>query len=412
VPLDPSRTLAELDELAELTGTRAGAQRMCWTEPWAAARAWLDEKLRALPVELETDPAGNRWATLAGASDRALVIGSHLDSVPDGGRLDGCLGVLAGLEVLRRVAEEGTPRATVRLVDWADEEGARFGPGVFGSSAASGSLRVNELRPLRDAAGRALPDVLREHGVELDSAPDARAQLASAAAYLELHIEQGPLLEELGLPLGAVLGTVGLHRTTIRFSGQSSHAGTTPMQLRRDPVCAAARLTLAVRAIARAAGGVGTVGRFVVDPGIPTAVGSTCLVSIDQRHLRQESLDGMARDALTAAEAIASEEGVEVERRILAEVPPVAFDDDLVALAGEAVSEVAGRCHALPSGALHDATEVARAGVPTAMVFVQSLAGLSHAKEEDSRREHLELGVRALDALVDRVLARLGGKVH
>ena len=410
MPLDPSRTLAELDELAGLTGTDAGAQRLCWSPTWAAAREWLAEKLRALPVELEQDAAGNRWATLRGASERALVIGSHLDSVPDGGRLDGCLGVVAGLEVLRRLSESGRPAATVRLVDWADEEGARFGPGIFGSSAASGSMRVDDLRPLRDVDGRALPDVVGEYGVELDRAPEARVQLASAAAYLELHIEQGPVLERLGLPLGAVLGTFGLHRCAFRFTGQSAHAGTTPMDLRRDPVSAAARLTLRVREIARAEGGVGTVGRIVVEPGIPTAVGSTCLLTVDERHLDAEALTRMASATEDAAQAIAGEEDVALERRVISEVPPVPFHPDLIELTGGVIEAVAGRSHPLPSGALHDATEVARAGVPTAMLFVQSLHGLSHTKEEDSRPEHLELAVRALDRLADRTLMWIAEK--
>jgi N-carbamoyl-L-amino-acid hydrolase len=409
VPLDPSRTLRELDELAELTSTDGGAQRLCWTPTWRAARDWLDGKLRELPVEVHQDAAGNRWATLRGASERSLVIGSHLDSVPDGGRLDGCLGVVAGLEVLRRLAEAGTPSATVRLVDWADEEGARFGPGIFGSSAASGSMRVEELRLLKDVDGRPLPEVVGEYGVELDRAPEARAELASAAGYLELHIEQGPVLERLGLPLGAVLGTFGLHRCAFRFSGQSAHAGTTPMELRRDPVCAAARLALAVREIARAEAGVGTVGRLVVEPGIPTAVGASCLVTVDERHLDAEALARMALATRDAVDAIAREENVEMERMVLADVPPVPFDAALVAVAEQAVMAVAGAGHRLPSGALHDATAVARGGVPTAMVFVNSVAGLSHTKREHSLPEHVQLGVRALDELADRALAWVAG---
>ena len=155
--LDPSRTVAELRDLRELTGDAEGAQRVCWTDTWAAARAWMRDKLAELPVEVEVDAAGNQWATLAGESERALLIGGHIDSVPNGGWLDGCLNVVAGLEVLRRVAEEGTPPITVRLVDWADEEGARFGRSLFGSSAACGSMRdQDELRSLRDPDGVAL----------------------------------------------------------------------------------------------------------------------------------------------------------------------------------------------------------------------------------------------------------------
>jgi acetylornithine deacetylase/succinyl-diaminopimelate desuccinylase-like protein len=176
VALDPRRTVAELKELRELTGNEDGAQRVAWTETWEKARAWLREKLAETGAEHEIDAAGNQWFTLRGRSDRAVLIGGHIDSVPNGGWLDGALNVVAGVEVLRRIAEEGTAPVTVRLVDWADEEGARFGRSLFGSSAASGSMRdQDELRQLTDRDGIALPDALAEHGVDLDRALDARS---------------------------------------------------------------------------------------------------------------------------------------------------------------------------------------------------------------------------------------------
>ncbi|HEY8627743.1 MAG TPA: M20/M25/M40 family metallo-hydrolase, partial [Gaiellaceae bacterium] len=211
MPLQPARTVEELLELRDLTGDENGAQRVAWTDTWRTAKEWLSGKLDGLPVDEETDEAGNQWFTLRGKSERELLIGGHIDSVPNGGWLDGCLNVMAGVEVLRRLAEEGEPAVTVRLVNWADEEGARFGRSLFGSSAACGSMSdQEELRQLRDGDGIALPDALREHGVDLDRALEARSQLANAAAYLELHIEQGPVLERLGLPLAAVLGTYGV----------------------------------------------------------------------------------------------------------------------------------------------------------------------------------------------------------
>src|SRR5690348_9024715 len=235
MPLSPSRTVAELKELRELTGDENGAQRVAWTETWERAREWLRGKLAGLPLEEEIDEAGNQWFTLRGRSARAVLIGGHLDSVPNGGWLDGCLNVIAGAEVVRRVAEEGEPATTVRLVNWADEEGARFGRSLFGSSAAAGSMRdQDELRRLTDRDGIALPDALREHGVDLDRAAEARSQLEGAGAYLELHIEQGPVLESLDLPLGAVLGTFGVERSRIVWRGQAAHSGSTPMDQRRD----------------------------------------------------------------------------------------------------------------------------------------------------------------------------------
>jgi hydantoinase/carbamoylase family amidase len=406
---DPGRTIRELRELQTLTGDARGAQRVCWTETWQRARQWLSDKLAGLPVETEIDEAGNQWATLAGRSNRALLIGGHLDSVVDGGWLDGCLNVLAGLEVLRSLAAQGSQALTVRLVSWADEEGARFGRSLFGSSAAAGHLEPDEVRGLKDAVGIALPDALAAFGVDLDRAPECRHQLAEAAAYLELHIEQGPVLERLGLPLGAVVGTFGVERHLIRFTGQSAHAGSTPMDARRDAFAAAARLTLEVREIAKQGGGVGTVGRVVTRPGIVTAVPGAAEITLDQRHLDAAALAAMLNQARSASQKIAAEEQVGVEWERIWRIDPVPFHPELIDLCEAAVVEVSGRCHRLPSGPLHDASEVAMAGVPTAMIFVQSLRGLSHTKEEDTRPEHLELAVRALERAVTSTLAWAAG---
>jgi N-carbamoyl-L-amino-acid hydrolase len=408
VPLDPGRTVAELRELAELTGDEHGAQRVCWTDTWARARTWMRDKLSQLPVEVEVDEAGNQWAALRGASDRAVLIGGHIDSVPNGGWLDGCLNVLAGLEVLRRIAEEGVPPVTIRLVDWADEEGARFGRSLVGSSACSGTLEPDELRGLRDRDGILLPDALAAHGVELDRMRESGRRLAGAAAYLELHIEQGPVLEGLGLPLGVVLGTFGVERHAIHFRGQSAHAGSTPMDARRDAFAAAAKLGLEIREIAKRAGGVCTLGSCVTRPGIVTAVVGECDVTLDQRHLDGDRLAEMLAQAREASLRFGEEEDVEVEWERIWSIHPILFDTALVDLADEAVREVAGTSHRLPSGPLHDAAELARAGVPTVMLFVQSKRGLSHAKEEDTSPEHLELSVRALDRLATKTIARAG----
>jgi N-carbamoyl-L-amino-acid hydrolase len=406
--LDPSRTVAELKELRELTGDEDGAQRVAWTETWARARAWLRQKVADTGAELDVDEAGNQWFTLRGESERALVIGGHMDSVPNGGWLDGCLNVMAGVETLRRIAGEGTPPLTVRLVDWADEEGARFGRSLFGSSAASGSMSdQEELRQRRDADGVLLPDALAEHGVDLDRALGARSRLADAAAYLELHIEQGPVLEALGLPLGVVLGTFGVERHLITWHGQAAHSGSTPMDKRRDALAGAAKLALEIRSIAAdaGAGAVCTCGGVVCRPGIVTSVVETAEQLLDQRHLDAERLARMLALAREASERFAREEGVDVAWERLWRIEPILFDERLIELADDAVREVCGESHRLPSGPLHDAAEVARAGVPTVMLFVQSLRGLSHTKVEDTREEHIELSVRALDRLATKTLA-------
>ncbi|MCB0081260.1 MAG: M20/M25/M40 family metallo-hydrolase, partial [Caldilineaceae bacterium] len=202
--IDPKRTVAELQELRQLTGDEHGAQRVAWTPIWEKARSWYKEKLAELPVEVHQDEAGNLWATLAGESETALLIGGHLDSVPNGGWLDGCLNTLAGLAILRRLCAQGTPPITIRLVDWADEEGARFGRSLLASSAVSNTLDPAMVRNLKDKDGIRLQDALREYNVDIDNALAAGKELQNAAAYLELHIEQGPVLESMDLPLGAV----------------------------------------------------------------------------------------------------------------------------------------------------------------------------------------------------------------
>ncbi len=408
--LEPGRTVEELRELRELTGNDDGAQRVAWTDTWAQAKGWLSEKLAPLGVEEEVDEAGNQWFTLGGGSERALVIGGHIDSVPNGGWLDGALNVMAGVEVLRRIAADGSPPVTVRLVSWADEEGARFGRSLFGSSAASGTMDdQDELRARTDADGVRWEDALREHGVDLDRALDAGRQLESAAAYLELHIEQGPVLESMELPLGVVLGTFGVERHQITFTGQAAHAGSTPMDKRRDALAAAAKLALEIRGIASRTGdgAVCTVGSCVTKPGIVTSVVETATVLLDQRHLDGEKLAAMLAEAKEASERFAREENVEVEWERIWRIDPILFDEALIDLADEAVADVAGRSHRLPSGPLHDAAEVARAGVPTVMLFVQSLRGLSHTKLEDTKPEHLELSVQALDRLAAKTIERL-----
>jgi N-carbamoyl-L-amino-acid hydrolase len=410
MPLDPRRTVDELRELRELTGNEDGAQRLAWTETWAEARDWLRGKLDGVGAEELVDAAGNQWFTLGGESERALLLGGHIDSVPNGGWLDGSLNVLAGVEVLRRIASEGRPPVTVRLVNWADEEGARFSRSLFGSSAAAGSMADQaELRQRRDANGIALPDALAEHGVDLDRALDARAELESAAAYLELHIEQGPVLESMGIPLGVVVGTFGVERHQVTFKGQAAHAGSTPLDQRRDALGAAAKLALEIREIAKRTGdgAVCTMGSVVTKPGIVTSVVETAECLLDQRHLDAGKLAAMLAEATEAGGRFAAEEDVEVEWERVWAIEPILFDEGLIELADSAVTEVATTSHRLPSGPLHDAAEVARAGIPTVMLFVQSLRGLSHTKLEDTKPDHLELSVEALDRLASKTIDRL-----
>src|SRR6266545_3030109 len=388
--VDPGRAVEGLRELARRTGNEDGVQRVAWTDTWRTANDWLREELAGIDgITVDSDAAGNLWATAPGASERFVIVGGHLDSVPNGGWLDGCLNVIAGLEVLRALAPEERP-LTLKLVSWADEEGARFGRSLLGSSAASGTLEPDSVRHLTDRDG---------------VAPlDARTSLDGAAAYLELHIEQGPVLERLDLPLGAVLGTFGVERHAVRFTGQHAHAGSTPMDVRHDAFLAAARSALAFREDALARDDVrATTGIVKVSPGIVTAFNGTCELSLDQRSLDPEVLADMLQTAKAASERIAEEEGCTVEWERIWQIEPLPFHPELIDLADEVIAEVAGTSTRLPSGPLHDAAEMARV-VPTVMLFVKSLRGLSHTKEEDTPVEDLELSVRALDQLTRRTL--------
>jgi N-carbamoyl-L-amino-acid hydrolase len=403
---NPVRVIADLKELRALTGDENGAQRVAFTPVWIRAREWLKAKLAELPVEVRTDAAGNLWATLHGESERALLIGGHIDSVPNGGWLDGCLNVVAGVEVLRRIARQydGRPPVTIRLVDWADEEGARFGKSLFGSSACAGTLDMDEARRLADRDGVRLPDALKVVGIDLERVKESGGELATAAAYLELHIEQGPVLLDLGLPLGAVLGTFGVERHALTFHGQAAHSGSTPMNRRRDAFLAASRMSGKIYEIAERHGGVCTIGSCTTKPGIVTSVVAECRITLDQRHLDAAALAAMWGEAKAAAERFAAEGGVTLTIERLWQIEPRLFAAELIEFCDEAIRETTGVSHRMPSGPLHDAAETCGAGVPTVMMFVQSLHGISHNKIEDTKEEHLAQCVVAFDRLASKTL--------
>src|SRR6202161_1100957 len=310
MPVDARRTISNLQELRALTADDHGAQRIAWSPTWLKARAWFQSKLAELPVEHHLDAAGNSWATLRGESDQTLILGSHLDSVPNGGWLDGALGVLAGFEVLRSLAEDfhGKPPITIRLVDWADEEGARFGRSLFGSSAFAGTHSIQADRGRTDREGARLEDALRQCQVDVDRIGDAAKERGKARAYLELHIEQGPVLEAMQLPLGVVLGTKGVERHAITFHGQEAHSGSTPMTVRRDALAAAARLALEIRPIARRhPDAVATMGSLRPSPGTAPRVGGRAEATLALRALAAAVLARMFAESREASERFAAE---------------------------------------------------------------------------------------------------------
>ena len=409
---EAQRAIANLKALRLLTGDQHGAQRVAWTPVWLQARAWLEGHADQIAgLERHYDAAGNLWMTLGGDSEQALLLGGHLDSVPNGGWLDGALGVLGGFEVLRALAEEygGRPPVTLRLVDWADEEGARFGRSLFGSSAFAGTHAIAADRVRTDREGVTLEQALAACGYDVASIGAAGLERANAAAYLELHIEQGPILEQRGLPLAVVTGTKGVERHAITFCGQEAHSGSTPMAVRRDALAAAAKLALEIRAIAgKHTNAVATMGSLKTFPGIVTAVVGRAEATLDLRDLDAAILAQMHAEAVAASERFAAEEGCSVEWSRIWSIEPIAFDPDLIRLAHGAVNEVTGQAAPLlPSGPLHDAAEVARAGIPTVMMFVQSLRGLSHNALEDTREEHLVMAVEAFHRLAQKTVERL-----
>jgi beta-ureidopropionase / N-carbamoyl-L-amino-acid hydrolase len=403
--VDPRRAIADLRELDRRTGGPAGARRVAWTPEWEDARAFLRERLEDLPVEIDRDLAGNVWAVLPGRSEEIVAVGSHLDSVPAGGWLDGALGVFAGLEVLRSLAAGGEAERTVALVDWADEEGSRFGRSLLGSSAFCGTLDVDAVRELCDADDIALPEALAAHEVDLDRMPRAgEGRRERLAAYLELHIEQGPVLEAEGLPCGAVEGTFGVERWRGIFHGQAAHAGSTPMERRADAGVAAARTIASLPAIARARRGVTTAGRADFEPGIATAVPGRAEVLVDQRHLDPRELEAMFQAARHLALESAEAGGCTFEWEPVWRIDPVPFDPGLVARAAAACAAETRVERVLPSGALHDASELARV-VPTTMVFSSSTDGISHATGEDTPERDLEAAIAAFGRLASDVVS-------
>jgi hydantoinase/carbamoylase family amidase len=404
--VDPTAVVADLDELAERSGGRfAGADRLAWTPAWLGARRWLRSKLEAIGLESRTDPAGNLWAAIEGESDEFLIVGSHIDAVPDGGWLDGALGLLTALEVMRQLQHrDGSLPIGVRFVDWADEEGARFSRSLIGSSAAAGTLVAADVRTLTDANAITLADALAACEVDVDAANAAGASLTGALGYLELHIEQGPVLLEQGRLASAVSGTFGVERHLVTFTGQAAHAGSTPMAMRQDSLAAAARSALTIRDSAMTHGGVATVGRMDAVPGVITAVAGRTEMQLDQRHLDAHALAAMLEDATGICRSAAHEFGCTMEIRKVFSAAPTVFHPALVDIAKAAVQEAGGGDgEPIPSGPLHDATEIGRI-VPTAMIFAQSDPPISHASIENSPQAALDVAIDAYGRTVEQAL--------
>jgi len=407
--IDTARVIADLEELRSRTAGETGAERLAWGEGWRTARSILADRLDEIGIPWERDAAGNLWASVAGAQRATVAIGSHLDAVPAGGWLDGALGVLTGLEILRQVrAGRERPRLGVALVDFADEEGARFGRSLFGSSAVSGSLDPGEIDGLRNPAGESMRTLLRENGLEVSRLLDAGARRRDLAAYLELHIEQGPVLEERGLPVAPVRAVCGIERYRATVRGQTGHAGALPMATRRDAFLASADGALRVEAAARAVDGFATVGLIELEPGIATAVAGVASFVLDLRHSEPLALARLAATAERELGAAAHARGCELALERIWGIPVTTFDPALVAAATEVCATITGSRFVAVSGPGHDAVEMAR-HVPTAMLFAPSSGGISHSALEDTPVADLEV---AMTAFAELAFAVIDGQVE
>jgi allantoate deiminase len=395
--------VADIEAAAAFGGEGTGVTRLAWSSELRDALAWLSTQLEELGLKVELDPAGNligRWQTGTGS---AVVVGSHFDTVPSGGRYDGALGVLSGLAAIRLLKQQGVqPKRPLWLVSFMDEEGARFGAALFGSRAFVGK-DLADLGDRRDPEGVSLREAMAALGFDFDLLPQARA-IDGVGAYLELHIEQGPVLESEGLQIGVVTGIVGLIGFRARFTGEANHAGTTPMGLRRDALCGAASAILALRDAARTRDDITTnVGIVSAEPGAFNVVPGAAEFSIDVRSATADgyaSLEPMVRETL---ESIATEQGLELDLREVYRLEPLPLAPEIVDVVERAAVKQGATHRRLPSGAGHDAMEVGR-HAPTGMLFVPSRKGISHNPEEFTEPEHCELGARVLASALEELL--------
>ena len=400
------RVVADLRELAALTSDELGAQRVAWTPTWQKARDWFAAKAQEAGAEVTVDVAGNSWATIAGTGPESVLVGSHFDCVPNGGWLDGALGVVGALEVLRRYGKgAAAPAKTIHAVSWADEEGARFSRSLMGSSAASGTIDITEIINRVDNEGVKLIDALARYDVSVDSMRDAHTQLKqkNIGAYLELHIEQGPVLEQMGKRVACVYGITGCERYYIEFKGQAAHAGSFPTLMRQDAFLAAAQAALTFREIALKYHGVCTVGKVSVKPDVVTIVPETCLITLDQRSIDGTKLKKMHDDARDAVAAACEAHSVTAKWEKIWTIAPTIFDARLTELCKEAVAEETGEPTTIYSGPLHDAAEMAKI-VPSIMMFAMSEKGLSHCIQENTPDAVLETAARAFLRLADKLV--------
>jgi allantoate deiminase len=394
-----SSLAADLEEAARIGADGGGVSRFAWTPELAQANEWLVRRLQELGLETEIDAAGNvlgRWEEGEGS---AVLVGSHLDTVPRGGRYDGALGVLAALDVVRTLKREGASlRRPFWVVSFNDEEGRRFQTGMLGSRVFIGDLDPEDWRR------RGVADAMASGGFDFERLGEAKA-VDRVGAYLELHIEQGPVLEQEGLDLGIVTGIAGLLGFRVRLTGEANHAGTTPMASRRDALAGAARIVVELRDEARSRGDMtANVGILTVAPGGFNVIPGTAEFTIDARAGDADAFARAEKFVRDTVERVAAEEQLELDVTETHRKPPTPLDPELQELLAEAAAAEGATARSMPSGAGHDAMILAK-HVPAAMLFVPSRAGISHSPDEYTPPEQCELGARVLARAVRALVA-------
>jgi N-carbamoyl-L-amino-acid hydrolase len=406
--IDGARFLSDLRLFSQIGGRPdGGLDRLAWSSSDLEGRRWLAERMRQAGLDVRTDEALNVFGHAPQPHPPFLLIGSHADSVPAGGHLDGAYGVIAALEVMRTLVHSEHPLAPrVEMVAFADEEGVRFGEGLLGSEALCGEVHTDRLRTVRDRDGLPATDVLAQAGLELERMNDAARHLPDIGKYLELHIEQGPRMELQGLDLAVVSGIVGVYRQLVVISGQQNHAGTTPFAMRKDAGRAAARAIAGLRELVQAIDGdaVANVGRVRFDPGGPNIVPGQADFDVEVRHLQPAVIARIVDEFNGRLHGVCLEEGCTATIEVRSSVAPAAMDDSMMAALRRACDSLDRPVGTLWSGAGHDAQVMAR-HVPAAMLFVPSKGGISHAPAEATSDDHLVLGVRALHRGVVQILA-------
>lgn len=393
--IDSPRMRQSWEAMAEIGATEAGGvTRLALSDADAAARDLFVSWCRDAGLEIRVDDLGTIYAWRGGSDPNALpvALGSHLDTVIRGGRFDGALGVLAGLEVMRALNDAAVEtRHPIVLIDFTNEEGARFEPAMVASGVLAGAFEADQVRAIRDREGIGFGSELRRIGYW----GEENSRLRSAAAYLELHIEQGPILESLGIPVGLVTGIQGIERVNVSFVGEAAHAGPTPMNERHDALAAASRLVLGARDIAVASNGAATVGRMEIDPDVINVIPGQTKLGLDLRHQDVHTLDRMSGSARELSTAIAADESVDVTFEPFWRSNPVVFDPGLLGVLSDVASRLDVKVHRIASGAGHDAKYMAELA-PTAMIFVRTIGGRSHYEQELAHWEDCEAGANVL----------------